>query len=310
MKFIQINLMQMTKHSKILNIEEAAENISYSDIGTTANVGQMTKELNDKEHPSDKYAAFRNRKERQQLTLTPSKLWYMVEAQQYPKQNGDTKVDIPSWVKNIFFPDGNPDNLRIRFKLLYKVVDGDEDDTEQEWKYVDAPNSAFPNAQSDLAGVEPYLEFTIDQYGELHAVRNESWTNLPKHYLTKDVKVHKNYLYKIEEVLVRDLKSEEVQVANMYIQPDSTDLTKKYYLSTNGSQWKVTKPSDGVGPVPAENIVDVTVITDSGNYVKVNYQNNDYYAKADKDSKTNYVVLHCHGYGNKCKYRKRIYCCL
>ena len=181
-------------------------------------------------------------------------------------------------------------------------MDGDEDDTEQEWKYVDAPNSAFPNAQSDLAGVEPYLEFTIDQYGELHAVRNESWTNLPKHYLTKDVKVHKNYLYKIEEVLVRDLQSEEVAVNAMYIQPDSTDLTNKYYLSKDGSQWKVTKPVEGVGPVPAENIVNVTVTYDSSNYAKVHYKNNDYYAKADKDGKTNYVTYEKIGDDTEQKY--------
>ena len=199
----------------------------------------------------------------------------------YPSGTDTAKV-MPEWAKKIFFPDGNPENLRIRFKLQYQISDDDNADNSK-WKYVTDENSEYENAQDDLAGIEPYLEFTVNENGEISPVRNESWDNLPKHYYTEDVKVHQNYLYRVQEVIVRGL--EEKEVSSMYINLDSTDLRNRTDLVNYGGTWKITF-TDTEGNEVTENVE----LRYNGDYVYITHDGKDYYVKGEADGKYNYVT--------------------
>ena len=227
---------------------------------------------------------FKNTKERLEFKLSPSKLWYNVNGEMYP----DTDKVMPEWAKKIFFPDGNPENLRIRFKLQYQISD-DENAQSGKWLYVTDVNSAYPNAKADLAGIEPYLEFTVNDKGEITPVRNESWDNLPKHYYTEQIKVHKNYLYRVQEVIVRGLEEKEVAVSQMYINFDDSDLTKHTDITDNGSTLQVTVPAPtNQNPNATETKI---VQTDENGYVYVTIDGKKYYVKADEaDGRYNYVT--------------------
>ncbi len=241
--------------------------------------------------PVDRYAAFKNTKERLEFSLTPSKLWYNVNGDMYPdKDDNDAQKVMPEWAKDIFFPDGDPDKLRIRFRLQYQISEDGENADKDKWLYVTDENDDYPNAKADLAGIEPYLEFTVNDKGEITPVMHDKWDNLPKHYYTKKVKEHNNYLYRVQEVLVRNPKKEEVQ--NMYILLDGDDYLSKHTPLINGNgTWKITVPAPTQENPNATENKNVTVDTNTVNgsdYVRVKYDDDYYYAMARSSTVNQY----------------------
>ena len=242
--------------------------------------------------PVHRYAAFKNTKERLEFSLTPSKLWYNVNGDMYPSEDENDNV-MPEWAKKIFFPDGNPDNLRIRFKLQYQISN-DENADKDKWLYVTDENSEYPNAQKDLSDVEPYLEFTVNEKGEISPVMHEKWDNLPKHYYTEEVKTHQNYLYRVQEVLVRNPEKQEVNENSMYILLDGDDYVSKHtQLVNNNGTWKIAIPAPTEQEPNAVSYENVTVDTHTVNgyeYVRVKYGDEYYYAMAKIGNQYNYVT--------------------